>query len=88
MWSLDFLCTEDEFSLLQGTLAVCNARSMVYWSQAHYGRRCNSWAANTYCKAKQDWSAEPAGRRSLMGSRSFSATSQRAQKTLPNRRVR
>ena len=27
---------------------------------AHYDRRCNSWEANAYCKAKPDWMAEPA----------------------------
>ena len=48
------------FELWQGTLAVCQARKMVLTPKAHYDRRCNSWAPNSYCKSKPDWSAEPA----------------------------
>ena len=48
------------FELWEGTLAVCQARKMVLTPKAHYDRRCNSWAPNSYCKSKPDWSAEPA----------------------------
>ena len=33
---------------------------MVLSPKAHYNRKCNSWKPNAYCKAKPDWSAEPA----------------------------
>ncbi len=48
------------FELWQGTLASCQTRKMVLAPKAHYNRRCNSWAPNAYCKARPDWSAEPA----------------------------
>ena len=43
-----------------GSLAACDRRKKVLCPGAHYDRRCNSWEANAYCKAKPDWSAEPA----------------------------
>ena len=57
-WKRCLYC--DKFDLWQGTLAVCCKRRMVLSPKAHYNRRCNNWAPNAYCKAKPDWSAEPA----------------------------
>ena len=48
------------FVLWGGSLAACDRRKKVLCPCAHYDRRCNSWEANAYCKAKPDWMAEPA----------------------------
>ena len=48
------------FDLWQGSLAVCCKRRMVLSPKAHNDLKCNSWKPNDYCKAKADWSAEPA----------------------------
>ena len=48
------------FVLWGGSLATCDRRKKVLCPGAHYDRRCNSWEANAYCKAKPDWMAEAA----------------------------
>ena len=57
-WERCLYC--EKFDLWQGTLGVCTKRRMVLVAGAHYDKRCGHWAPNAYCKAKPDWSAEPA----------------------------